>query len=1163
MRDFVHLHLHTEYSLLDGACRINRLFDRVKEYSQPAVAITDHGALFGAVDFYKAAQKAGVKAIIGCEIYMASRTMTDKQYEFDKENYHLVLLCKNETGYKNLCKIVSSAYCDGFYSKPRADLDLLKKHSEGLIALSACLAGRIPQYILNGEFDEALLYALQMKDIFGKENFYLELQNHGYKEQITVNSALVKIAEKADIGLVCTNDVHYTDKSDAQSQAVLMCIQTNTTITDRDRIAFETDEFYLKSTQEMEQLFSAYPSALENTVKIADMCNFDFDFSQTFLPAFDIPEGFNPESYLEHLVLCGLSQRGFENNPEYLERVKYELGIISRMGYCEYFLIVRDFVDFAKTNGIFVGPGRGSGAGSLCAYCLGITDINPLRYDLLFERFLNPERVTMPDFDIDFCYERRHEVIEYVARKYGADHVTQIVTFSTMAARAVIRDVGRAMGLPYADVDKVAKIIPRTPGMTIDTALETVPELSQMYMSSPEITRLINISKNLEGMPRNLSIHAAGVVITDLPTREYVPLCKGSDDSVITQYPMNTLADLGLLKIDFLGLRYLTILRDARDMIRKKLPGFDIDSIPENDPETYDMLSKGHTVGVFQLESGGMRNLIMSMKPRCLEDIIAAISLYRPGPMDSIPVYLENRRKKDIKYATPLLKDILSVTYGCIVYQEQVMQIFRKLAGYSLGRADIVRRAMAKKKTDIMQNERQYFIYGKEGECEGALKNGISLEAAEKIFDDMADFAKYAFSKSHAAPYSLIAYRTAYLKCHFPAEYMAAILTSQLEQTEKMPFYINECRRMGIQVLPPHINLSDTIFTVSGKNIRFGLLAVKNVGLGLLKNIISQRNISEFTSLEDFISRMSPFSPNKRMVESLIRCGAFDCFSRPRTQLLAVCEPALEQMQRINRENVSGQMDIFSENDSSSGILTINYPAVSDFSYDEKLRMEKEATGLYLSGNPLYQYTECASKRNTVAISEIKESQETKNSVYSEGKVITLLGIITEKKQKIVRDNSRMFFLTFEDLSGSCEIIVFPKTANTYAENIQTDAVVVISGEISLKDDEIKILARAVLPAEKNKNGVADTAFEKSAVKKTKQEITTGKKLYIRIPSRDCPEIKRACALMEIFPGDCQVIFYCADNGSALHAKGLLTSPTDYVLSKLKELFGEQNVIIK
>ena len=1163
MDGFVHLHLHTEYSLLDGACRINKLFRRVKEHSQTAVAITDHGAMFGAVDFYRAAKAEGIKPIIGCEIYMASRTMKDKQYELDKDNFHLVLLCKNETGYKNLCKIVSAAYCEGFYSKPRADLELIEKYHDGLICLSACLSGRIPRYILDGDYESAMEYAVKMRDIFGSDNFYLEMQNHGYADQIKVNTALARISEKTGIGLVCTNDVHYMDKEDAQSQAVLMCIQTNTTIAEGRASGFEADEFYLKSTEEMCELFAAYPEAIENTVKIADMCNLEFDFTKTFLPAFDIPVGFTSESYLKKLVLEGLSRREKENDKVYLERIDHEMSIISRMGYCEYFLIVNDFVSFAKNNGIFVGPGRGSGAGSLCAYCLGITDIDPMRYDLLFERFLNPERVSMPDFDIDFCYERRHEVIEYVSRKYGPDHVTQIVTFSTMAARAVIRDVGRVMGLSYSEVDKVAKNIPRTIGMTIDLALDTVPELCDMYMSSPDIARLINISKTLEGMPRNLSIHAAGVVITDLPTDEYVPLCVGSDDSVITQYPMNTLADLGLLKIDFLGLRYLTVLRDAQSMIRRTVPDFDIHSIPENDEKTYEMLSKGYTVGVFQLESGGMRNLIMSMKPKNLEDIIAAISLYRPGPMDSIPAYLENRKKSVIKYDTPLLEDILSVTYGCIVYQEQVMQIFRRLAGYSFGRADLVRRAMAKKKADVMQNERTYFIYGKEGECEGALKNGVSLEAAEKIFDDMAEFAKYAFSKSHAAPYSLIAYRTAYLKCHYPAQYMAAMLTSQLEQTEKMPFYINECRRMGIQVLPPDINASDTVFTVSpdGKSIRFGLLAVKNVGPAFLADTLRQRQDAPFSSLEDFITRMSPYSPNKRMLDSLIRCGAFDCFGYYRTQLSAVYEDALNQVAQINRDNVSGQIDFFSQNDASSSVLTIQYPPLKDHPYGEKLKMEKEITGLYLSGNPLFEYTECAAARKSVCIADIAESLEARNGVYTEGMTVTLVGIISERTQKFIKNNAEMQFLTLEDLSGSAEVIVFPKTVQTYREKLVKDSVVIVTGDISTKDDEIKILAKAILPATKNKGGYTEKPDIPPVPART--ETKKGKKLYLRIPSRECPEFRRVCALMEIFPGESEVIFYCADSGTALHAKGLLTDPSPYVMSKLSELLGEKNVIIK
>lgn len=1161
MSDFVHLHLHTEYSLLDGACRINRMFERVKEYGQPAVAITDHGAMFGAVEFYRAAKAAGVKPIIGCEVYLASRSMEDKQFEYDKENYHLVLLCKNETGYKNLCKLVSAAYIDGFYSKPRIDMELLEKHSDGLIALSACLAGRIPQYLLNGMYGEALAHAKKMKGIFGKENYYLEIQNHGYKEQAQVNTQMVKLAKEAELELVATNDVHYLDKEDAQSQAVLMCIQTNSLITEGRPLGFETDEFYLKSTDEMKELFASYENAVENTVKIADMCNFEFDFSKTFLPAFEIPSGYTSQTYLEKLIYEGLERRGQTGNEAYTKRIQHEMDIISRMGYCEYFLIVNDFVSFAKNSGIFVGPGRGSGAGSVCAYCLGITDIDPLHYDLLFERFLNPERVSMPDFDIDFCYERRHEVIEYVARKYGADHVTQIVTFSTMSARAVIRDVGRVLGMPYSEVDPVAKKIPHILGMTIDTALETVPELNEMYISSPEVTRLINISKTLEGMPRNLSIHAAGVVITDLPTEEYVPLCTGNDDSIITQYPMNTLADLGLLKIDFLGLKYLTIIKDAQNMIRKSVLDFDIHSIPENDPKTYEMLSKGFTVGVFQLESSGMKNLIMSMKPTCLEDIIAAISLYRPGPMDSIPTYLKNRKKETIPYASPLLEDILSVTYGCIVYQEQVMQIFRKLAGYSFGRADIVRRAMAKKKLDIMENERQTFLYGKEGECAGALANGVSLEAAQKTFDDMAEFAKYAFSKSHAAPYSLIAYQTAYLKCHFPREYMAAMLTAQLEQTEKMPLYINECRRMGIDVLPPDINLSDTAFTVQNGSIRFGLLAVKNVGLNFIKNILALRSTEKFTSLADFITRMSPYSPNKRMVESLIRCGAFDCFGYLRTQLMAVYDIAMESMAQINRANVSGQLDLFSqESTSSGGMLTINYPELKDYRYSDKLLMEKESTGLYLSGNPLYEYTDCAVERKTTCISDVTDALEGRSGAYTDGSTVTLLCIITDKKQKILKNNSSMLFLTVEDLTGTAEVIVFPKTSQTYGQNAVKDSVVLVVAEVSPKDDEVKFIARVIVPASKNKDGVTENT---QAITREPTTVAAQKKLFIRIPSKDAPIFRRVKALLEIFDGPCEAVFYCADTQSAFQIKGLSTYPSQYVISKLRELLGEENVILK
>ncbi len=1180
MADFVHLHLHTEYSLLDGACRIEKLFDRVKENSQSAVAITDHGVMYGAVDFYKAAKKAGIKPIIGCEMYMASRTLRDKLYSLDRENYHLVLLVKNAEGYKNLIKLNSVAHTEGFYSKPRIDMKTLAAHSGGLIALSACIGGRIPQLILSGDYDGAKKHALEMKDIFG-EDFYLEIQDHNISEEAIVNSSLVRLSRETDIPLVATNDVHYLDKSDADSHAVLMCIQTNTTV-DKGRLeGFATDEFYLKDTAEMYSVFASYPQALENTVKIADKCNFDFDFDSHFLPSFKNDEGTDNETYLKKLVKTGLdriiSEKGIspEKAEEYKSRAEYELSVIIQMGFCEYFLIVRDFVNYAKTHSIPVGPGRGSGAGSLCAYCLGITGIDPICHNLLFERFLNPERVSMPDFDIDFCQERRHEVIEYVEQKYGASHVSKIITFNTMAARAVVRDVGRALGMPYADVDAVARLIPRALDMTIDRALEEVPELVDMYKGYPDVKNLINIARTLEGMPRHASIHAAAVVITDEPVSEYVPLCTSSDQ-VITQYSMNTVADLGLLKIDFLGLRYLTVIDTAVRMIRDKEPDFDLKKIDIGDKKVFEYISTGNTTGMFQIESRGMRDVIMRMKPRSVEDITAAIALFRPGPMDAIPRYIANsRNRENIVYSVPQLEDILSVTYGCIVYQEQVMQIFRSLAGYTFGHADIVRRAMAKKKADVMENERETFIAG-------CVERGIDKSSAVAIFEDMAEFAKYAFNKSHACAYSYLTYQTAYLKYYYPAQYMASLITSTLDDDEKVNFYIAECKSLGIKVLPPDINESTAGFDITGNAIRFGLLAVKNVGVSFVSAVCAERERGRFKSYEDFLMRMSSKSLNRKMVESLIWSGAFDEFEHTRSQMACVLEDAINTVTDMNRRNVTGQMDLFSEQGSTQMSLKLDYPDIRRDTLSERLAMEKQITGVYLSGHPLDAYSK--QRRKCASISDIREALESASPDYREGQVVDILGIVGSKKIKDTKNGAIMAFVSFLDISASAEVVVFPKTLEVTSHMLEPDRVLVAKCEITLKDDELKLLARSFTPAisddeyteEKAKPqfgrmitaeglGIKTDTPSSPANDKTHTPPSSekDKKVYLRLKTQNEALIKRISALVAIFEGSTEVVLFYEDEHRYVKLVGGGIELSDDVIGDLDRLVGRGNVVIK
>ena len=1179
MERFAHLHLHSEYSLLDGACRVADIPRRAKEMGQDAVAITDHGVMYGVVEFYRACVKEGVKPIIGCEVYVAKRSRFDKVHDLDSSSYHLVLLCENETGYRNLIRMVSLAFTEGFYSKPRVDMELLRQHHEGLIALSACLAGYIPRHIVRGEYEEAEKYAREMQDIFGEDHFYLEIQDHGLEEQKTVNRAILDISEKTGIPLVATNDVHYLRRGDAESQAILMCIQTNNVITDGRPIGFETDEFYMKSTAEMERLFADYPGAIANTAKIADMCDFHFTFGETQLPRFRPEDGSEPAAYLTRLAWEGLAARvdaghiiytaGREES-QYRERVEYELSVIEKMGYCEYYLIVWDFVRHSKSVGIPVGPGRGSGAGSLVAYLLGITDIDPLRFDLLFERFLNPERVSMPDFDIDFCYDRRDEAIAYVREKYGADHTAQIITFGTMAARAVIRDVGRALGMSYADVDEVARQIPRTLGITLADALK-LDGLKKMYDEDPNVRRLVDTAMALEGMPRHASTHAAGVVITEKPISEYVPLAVNNTIPV-TQFDMNTVADLGLLKFDFLALRYLTIISQAEAQIRENHPDFDISAIPVDDRRTFDLITAGKTEGVFQLESGGMRQTLMQMKPERIDDIIAAIALYRPGPMDSIPKYIENSRDRSrIRYATPLLAPILDVTNGCIVYQEQVMQIFRVVAGYSLGRADIVRRAISKKKLSVLESERVSFL-------SGAAERGIDEGAAADLFEEIVGFANYAFNKSHAAAYGVLSYRTAYLKAHYPREYNSALLTSVLGSADKMAEYIAECARVGIGILPPHVNESDRDFHVDGKNIRFGLLALKNLGRPFVESLLAERKRGgKFASFDDFMHRMGDTISNKRQLEMLIKSGALDGLGAKRSQLLTVYETVLDARSAANRQSVAGQLDLFSTPaavEDSPAIPAISLPDIPEYSARDLLALEKDSSGLYFSGHILDDYSRHVEQIQPDAIASIKASftadEMEEESVpdaggkqYTDKQSVKIAGIIARRQNKATRGGEQMAFLTVEDRTGEIEVIVFAKSLENFGASLLLNEAVVISGTISLREEEDpKILLRSAKLLSDNASFVPPKSSAPAA--STPQDSKKSPaKLFLKVDSMDSELYKRAESFIGIFPGTFPVVFYDASAGKYFRADGYGVELNDFVLRELRCILGDDAVICR
>ena len=1111
--DFVHLHLHTEYSLLDGACRIDRLFDAVKAAGQKAVAITDHGVMYGVMEFYKKAKAAGIKPIIGCEVYVAPESRFEKRKINDQNYHHLILLCKNQKGYENLIKMVSLGFTEGFYVRPRIDKDLLKANSEGLICLSACLAGEIPTALLYGDYEKAKKVATEYRDIFGAENFYLELQNHGIKEQMTVNNGLKKISFETGIPLVCTNDVHYVERDDSNMQNVLLAIGTGKKLGDEDLMSFETEEFYLKSTSQMADLFADTPSALENTVKIAERCNLDFEFHKLKLPVFDIGDQ-NHLEYLKQMSYKGLYKYyGPTPKDDVIDRLEYELSVIDKMGFVDYFLIVQDYVAYAKNHGIPVGPGRGSGAGSIVAYCIGITGIDPIKYGLLFERFLNPERVSMPDFDVDFCYVRRQEVIDYVISKYGSDHVAQIVTFGTMAARAAVRDVGRVMGLAYNAVDRVAKLIPNELGITIEKAMAQSTDLKTLYDSDEDTKNLIDMSKKIEGMPRHASTHAAGVVIADRAVSEYVPLAL-NDESVVTQFTMTELEELGLLKMDFLGLRNLTVISDAQKMINRHTPDFDIENIPFDDSDTIKMMANGYTEGVFQFESEGMKNVLRSFGPENLEDLTAILSLYRPGPRKSIPTYIYNRHNPDkIVYKTEALKPILDITYGCIVYQEQVMQIFRSLAGYSLGRADIVRRAMSKKKHDVMKKERETFLYGEKAEdgtilCDGAIARGVPKEVAEEIYDNVALFSSYAFNKSHAAAYTVVAYQTAYLKCHYPKEYMAALLSSVLAFGGKVTQYSAECARLGIKILSPDVNESDLNFTVSGDNIRFGLLAIKNLGVGIINKMIELRTEKRFDGIYDFCLRMIGKDFNRRALEGLIKSGSMDSFGLNRRQMLQGLDLIVNAAEQEAERSAGGQMSLFDELDDISAGPDISHiiPSVDEMPKRDMLALEKESTGLYLSGHPLNEYEGFIQAVNAVSSKKILEHD------VRDGEKVSLVALINEVKTKSTKKGDLMAFINVEDMYDSINATVFPKLYLTARSLITPGQVVHIVGKVSETEDR---------PSE-----IVCESIEPAKVFEAKQGADYSK-LYLRIPTFESGVMNKINSMLDTVGAE--VIIYCED----------------------------------
>lgn len=1175
-KDFAHLHVHTEYSLLDGFSRVKKLVARAKELNMSSIAITDHGCMFGVIDFYKTAKKEGIKPIIGCEVYTAPRTLKDKDPNYDKNQGHLVLLAKNMNGYKNLIKMVSTSYVEGFYYKPRVDMQELEQHSEGIIALSACLAGDVSRALMDRNYEKAKKLALQYQEIFGKDNFYLEIQDHNIPEQREVNSGLVKLSKEIGIPLVATNDIHYVNREDSKIHDVLMCIQMGKTVNDPNRMRFGSDEFYLKSREEMEELFPYAPEAIENTVKIAEQCNVEFDFNTIHLPQYDVPGGYTPDTYLRELCFKGLEERYGTPNKEVIDRLNYELDVIERMGYVEYFLITWDFINFSKENNIMVGPGRGSAAGSIVAYTLKITDIDPIKYSLLFERFLNPERVSMPDIDIDFCYERREEVIDYVKRKYGEDHVAQIITFGTMGAKAAIRDVGRVLDTPYNKVDKIAKEIPFALGMTIDKALETNPNLRALYEQDRETKEIIDISKQIEGMLRHASTHAAGVVISKNPVDEYVPLYK-HQDAITTQFTMTTLEELGLLKMDFLGLRTLTVIRDALELIERNYGRkIDFSRMDYDDHKVYELLSSGNTLGVFQLESAGMRTFMKQLRPDNFEDIVAGISLYRPGPMDSIPTYIENKNNPHhVKYLHEKLKPIMEVTYGCLVYQEQVMQVVRELGGYTYGRSDLVRRAMGKKKMDVMEEERRYFIHGKEDEngnveISGCVRNGVPEDIADKIFDDMIDFAKYAFNKSHAAAYGVLSYQTAYLKAYYPVEFMAALITSVMGNTDKVVEYTRECTSLGIQVLKPDINKSFSKFSVEGNNIRFGLAAVKNVGVNIINNIINERQLNgNFKDFGDLAKRLDSKDTNKRVIESLIKCGAFDEISENRASLMAGYENLLDSIAMDRKKNVQGQISLFEafstqeENNQLHDVSII--PKINEYEERERLNLEKEVLGMYVSGHPLAEFEEEIQRNTSIDNGKLNALKEdTQSYLALDEREVIMGGMITNKTIKTTKRNDLMAFIELEDLYGAIEVIIFPQLLQKYNQILNEDDIVYIKGTLSIKEDEnAKLIAREI-------KDISDKSrFEENRYNYNKRESSPPKVdsklgLYLKIDSFNNKEIMNVISkICSKYPGSENIFLYAQETKQLYKWNGVNVSISNDLLLELEHILSKENIKVK
>ena len=1145
---FAHLHVHSEYSLLDGACRIDSMMDRVKELGQTAIALTDHGVMYGCIDFYKAAKAAGVKPIIGCEVYVARRKMTDRVHGLDNDPYHLVLLCKDRTGYENLCYLVSEAFLHGFYGKPRVDLELLEAHHEGLIALSACLAGAIPQALMNEDYDKARATALELSRIFGPDNFYLEMQDHGIAAQRPVNQGIQRLARETGLPMVITNDAHYLRKEDADIQDVLLCIQTGKSVDDINRMRFETQEFYLKSEEELRSLFPGCDEAFENTVKIAERCNVEFTFHEYHLPAYPVPEGYTNEEYFRKLCYEGFQERYPDAPEEYRERMEYEIKVISSMGYVNYYLIVWDFIHYAKSVGIPVGPGRGSGAGSIVAYCIHITEVDPMKYGLIFERFLNPERVSMPDFDTDFCQERRGEVIDYVYRKYGADHVAQIVTFGTMAARGAIRDVGRALNFTFAETDVVAKLVPAGPHVTLKSALEESPKFREMYKGEERVKKLIDTAMRLEGMPRNSSTHAAGVVITADPVCSYVPLSK-NDDTIVTQYTMTTIEELGLLKMDFLGLRNLTVIQDAEQQIQQKEPAFRIDRIPDNDPETFRMLSEGKTSGVFQMESAGMTGVCISMKPSSIEDITAIVALYRPGPMDSIPRFVANKLDTSkVTYKTPLLEPILRVTYGCIVYQEQVIEIFRTLGGYTMGQADNIRRAISKKKLKVIEAERKVFVYGdKDQGISGAIAKGVSEAAAQSIYDEIVDFANYAFNKSHAVCYAVVSYQTAYLKCHYPRQYMAALMTSVLDSAVKISAYIAECKELGIALLPPDINHSEDHFSVEEGGIRFGLGAVKNIGRGLIRSMAAKRREGgPFRSMQDFLERMDEGELNKRAVENLIRCGAMDGFGCHRSELIGVYEAMMDSIAASRKQNLEGQMGLFAMLE-DEGPSKMDIPHKEEYSRAELMAMEKETTGIYLSGHPMDDYRKLLKNTHVLPIGDLMDEEKR----FQDDQIVSVAGIIQTVKTKTTRNNSVMAYVTMEDDTASIEMLAFASVLGQYGGYIRENSAVVVTGRLSLRDDkDPQILINRVRP-------ISDYASERPQEAPRPQMPQT---LYLRLPGEQGKLYPKIKAILNMFPGTQKTVLFFEDTRAR---RGTTCDFRENMLRELKNVLGDGNVVLK